>query len=64
MVADGMTKSLPKGKFEGFVRQLGLQDIGQRLLAIKRMEELRDQIRPAQDVDRELKTGGRGITKQ
>ena len=64
MVADGMTKGLPKGKFEGFVRQLGLQDIGQRLLAIKRMEELRDQIRPAQDVERELKTGGRGITKQ
>jgi hypothetical protein len=50
IVADGITKGLPKGKFESFVQQLGLQDIRQRLLAIKRIEELRDQIRPAQEV--------------
>ena len=66
MIADGLTKALPKIKFNRFVNQLGLQDIGERLSKIRRMEELRDQIKSAkeQEQELELKTGGRCITKQ
>ena len=60
-----MTKALPKTKFSNFVSQLGLEDIRQRLALIKRIEELRDQIKLAQsDQEYEIKTGGRIIKKQ
>jgi hypothetical protein len=35
MPADGLTKILPKQKFNEFVRQLGLVDITKRLQGIK-----------------------------
>ena len=65
MIADGLTKALPKIKFNRFVNQLGLQDIGERLSKIRRMEELRDQIKSAkeQEQELELKIGGRCIRK-
>ena len=66
MVADGMTKALAKAKFSNFVSQLGLQDIRERLSTVKKMEELREQIKLAQKGEQELemKTGGRSIRKQ
>jgi len=68
MVADGMTKALAKAKFSNFVSQLGLQDIRERLSTVKKMEELREQIKLAQkgeqELDLEIKTGGRSIKKQ
>jgi hypothetical protein len=64
MVADGLTKALPKIKFSTFVSQLGIQEIGERLSMIRRMEELRDQIQSAKEQELELKTGGRSIKKQ
>ncbi len=33
MIADGLTKSLPRGKWPGFLSQIGMQDISDRLSA-------------------------------
>ena len=49
MIADGLTKALPKIKFNHFVSQLGLQEIRERLSKIRRIEELRDQIKSARE---------------
>ena len=66
MVADRMTKALARAKFSNFVSQLGLEDVRERLLTVKKMEELREQIKLAQHGEQELemKTGGRSIRKQ
>jgi hypothetical protein len=64
MAADGLTKALPRHKFSNFVSQLGIQDIRERLSKIRRMEELRDQIKSEREQELELKTGGRCIKKQ
>ena len=66
MVADRMTKALARAKFSNFVSQLGLEDVRERLSTVKKMEELREQIKLAQHGERELemKTGGRSIRKQ
>jgi hypothetical protein len=42
MIADGLTKALPRQKFENFVRMVGMVDIKDRLAAEKRMEDLKD----------------------
>jgi hypothetical protein len=41
MIADGLTKALSRQKFGNFVRMIGLVDIGERLDAEKRMEDLK-----------------------
>ena len=47
MVANRMTKALARAKFSNFVSQLGLEDIRERLLTVKKMEELWEQIKLA-----------------
>ena len=42
MIADGLTKALPKQKFNTFVRMVGMVDITERLRAEKRMEALKE----------------------
>jgi hypothetical protein len=65
MVADGMTKALAAPKFMGFVGRLGLQEIGERLRMVRRMEDLKEEIMSRQqDSAVMLKTGGRQIKGQ
>ena len=42
MIADGLTKALPKQKFRNFVQMVGMKDISERLRAEKRMETLKE----------------------
>lgn len=42
MIADGLTKALPRQKHENFVKMVGMVDIRDRLNAEKRMEDLKD----------------------
>ena len=44
MVANGITKALPKAKFSEFVHQLGIEDIKERLNSIKAMKDLKEKI--------------------
>jgi hypothetical protein len=65
IVADGMTKALALPKFIGFVGQLGLQEIGERLRIDRRMEKLKEEIMSRQqDSAILLKTGERQIKGQ
>ena len=65
MVADGMTKALAAPKFNGFVGRLGLQEIGERLRMVRRIEDLKEEIMSRQqDSAVMLKTGGRQIKGQ
>jgi hypothetical protein len=60
-----MTKALATPKFMGFVGQLGLQKIGERLRIDRRIEELKKGIMLRQkDSAILLKTGGRQIKGQ
>jgi hypothetical protein len=60
-----MTKALATPKFIGFVGQLGLQEIGERLRIDRRMEELKEEIMLRhQDSAILLKTEGRQIKGQ
>ena len=45
MIADGLTKALPRQRHEQFVRQIRLEDISERLRQEERMEALRDKIK-------------------
>jgi len=65
MPADGLTKALGKGKYQGFIRQIGLQGIKDQLESVRRMEELRDRIRNPQHHDDVIciKTGGRQMRR-
>ena len=45
MIADGLTKALPRQRHEAFVKQIKLDDISERIQQEKRMEALRDYIR-------------------
>jgi Reverse transcriptase (RNA-dependent DNA polymerase) len=47
MIADGLTKALPRQRFEVFVRLIGLDDITERLQRERRLEELKDRIQEA-----------------
>jgi hypothetical protein len=65
MVADGITKALAAPKFNGFVGRLGLQEIGERLRMVRRIEDLKEEIMSRQqDSAILLKTGGRQIKGQ
>ena len=44
MVADSITKALAAPKFKGFVGRLGLQEIGERLRMVRRIEDLKEEI--------------------
>jgi hypothetical protein len=60
-----MTKALAIPKFMGFIGQLGLQKIGERLRIDRRIEELKEEIMSRhQDSAILLKTGGRQIKGQ
>ena len=60
-----MTKALATPKFNGFVGQLGLQEIEERLRIVRRIEELKKEIKSRQqDSTILLKTGGRQIKGQ
>jgi hypothetical protein len=59
-----MTKALATPKFIGFIGQLGLQKIGERLRIDRRMKELKEEIKSRQDSAILLKTGGRQIKGQ
>jgi hypothetical protein len=45
MIADGLTKALPRQRHEMFMKMISLEDISARIQIEKRMEALRDQIR-------------------
>jgi hypothetical protein len=60
-----MTKALATPKFIGFVGQLGLQEIEERLRVKRRMEELKKEIMSRQQESAILlKTRGRQIKGQ
>ena len=44
MIADGLTKALPRQKFENFVKIIGLVDIEERVIAEKLMADLKDKL--------------------
>ena len=44
MIADGLTKTLPRQRFENFVRMIGMVDIREQLNAEKLMEDLKDSL--------------------
>ena len=45
MIADGLTKALPKQRFKNFVNQVGMVDIKERLNEEKHLEDLREKVR-------------------
>ena len=45
MIADGLTKALPKQRFKSFVNIIGMVDIKKRLNKEKQLEDLRENIR-------------------
>jgi len=45
MIADGLTKALPKQRFQSFVNMIGMVDIKEQLNKEKQLEDLRDNIR-------------------
>jgi transposase InsO family protein len=44
MIADGLTKALPRQKFERFIKLIRLEDIKGRIQAEQRMEDLRERL--------------------
>jgi hypothetical protein len=45
MIADGLTKALPKQRFKSFVNMIGMVDIKERLNKEKQLEDLREKVR-------------------
>jgi len=45
MIADGLTKALPKQRFQNFVNLVGMVDIKERLDEEKQLEDLREKVR-------------------
>ena len=65
MVTDKLTKVLLKLKFKYFVEQLGIKNIKNKLVIIRRMDKLQEKLTAVSDgVELEWKTGGRQIRKQ
>jgi hypothetical protein len=50
MMADGLTKALNKAVFHRFIELLGLEDIKERLVLIRRCDELREQLEEQENV--------------
>ena len=44
MLADGLTKALPKQRFRNFVNMIGMVDIQERLDTERRMEEMKEML--------------------
>ena len=44
MIADGLTKALPRQRFKNFVKMIRMVDIKERLKVEKRMEDLKDHL--------------------
>ncbi|OAQ65574.1 polyprotein [Purpureocillium lilacinum] len=63
MMADGLTKSLPKQKHEAFMKLLRMEDISARIAMERRMDTLKDQLKDAkarksnEAPDQEVKLG-------
>jgi len=45
IIADGLTKALPKQRFKSFVNMIGIVDIKEQLNKEKQLEDLRENIR-------------------
>jgi hypothetical protein len=45
IIANGLTKALPKQRFKSFVNIIGIVDIKERLNKEKQLEDLRENIR-------------------
>ena len=45
MIANGLTKALPKQRFKSFVNIIGMVDIKERLNKKKQLEDLREKVR-------------------
>ena len=45
IIADGLTKALPKQRFQSFVDMIGMVDIKERLNEEKQLEDLREKVR-------------------
>ena len=45
IIADGLTKALPKQRFKSFVNIIGMVDIKERLNKKKQLEDLREKVR-------------------
>lgn len=66
MIADGMTKALPKQRHATFVKMLQMEDISDQIVMEQRMEAMKDQIVKARsqkednDPDKEARLGYRG----
>jgi len=45
MIADGLTKALPKQRFKSFINMIGMVDIKEQLNEEKQLEDLRENIR-------------------
>ncbi len=45
MIADGLTKALPKQRFQSFINMIGMVDIKERLAEEKQLEDLREKVR-------------------
>ena len=53
MIADGLTKALPKQRFQSFINMIGIVDIKKRLNKEKQLEDLREKVRTRQkDLDK------------
>jgi hypothetical protein len=68
MVADGMTKALPKVRHTEFLRQLRIEDIRSRIGNEAKLEEARSKVRerlqsPGNELNLELKLGAKGGKK-
>jgi len=45
MIANGLTKALPKQRFQSFVNMIGMVDIKEWLNEEKQLEDLREKVR-------------------
>jgi hypothetical protein len=54
MIADGLTKALPRQKFRNFVRMIGMVDIAERLDWERRMEDLKSKMMAKKAPDDEI----------
>jgi hypothetical protein len=66
MIADGMTKALPKQRHATFIKMLQMEDISDQIVLEQRMEAMKDQIVKARSQkegnspDKEARLGYRG----
>lgn len=66
MIADGMTKALPKQRYATFIKMLQMEDISDQIVLEQRMEAMKDQIvkecsqKEGNSPDKEARLGYRG----